>query len=90
MKSPIFLIRTGKAAGKLMSAGDWFRRPGDPGQVYRFHGHARTPAGNEAIDCYGGDKDPKGGRAWRSFYVSESFVPCSAPQAPSKKERVKT
>lgn len=89
MNAPIFVIRSGKSAGKALNNGDWFRVPGESGQVYRFHGHKRHDSGAEAVDAWGGDKDPKARQGWRCFRASESFVPAKAPQAPKKKERDK-
>lgn len=89
MKSTTFIIRTGKAAGKILLAGDWFRLGKEPGRVFRFHTHSRTAAGHEAIDAWGGTPSPDAERQWRCFYTHESFIPCKAPQAPAKKERVK-
>ena len=56
-----------------LNIGDVFKfQPGGPGtawQSYAFHGHLVHPAGGEWVTCYGGDPNPKGARAWRSFDV---------------------
>lgn len=40
-------------------------------KVFRFRGHVVAASGEEWVSCYGGDPDPKGRRAWRSFHVED-------------------
>lgn len=75
-----FTIRSGRATGKVLNPGDWFRTVTDPGSVFHFISF-RTNAdnGHEYVEAYGGDKDPRGRRSFRSFYPSIKFVPAKAP-----------
>lgn len=65
------LLETEQAGA--LSVGDQFKfQPGGFGttwMVFTFRGHIEHQSGNEWVSCYGGDPDPKGDRAWRSFDV---------------------
>lgn len=80
MNSLPFTIREGRAKGKVLNPGDWFRTVTDPGSVFHFISFATNPDnGHEYIDAYGGDKNPHGRRSFRAFYPSIKFVPVKSP-----------
>ena len=54
--------------------GDHFRLRSEPGQIYKF---IKFSIGEKGawVSAYGGSKDPKGQRAFRSFHPDLDFVP---------------
>ena len=52
-----------------IEVGDWVRLPGEA-KVYRLHGFHRDGSAR----CYGGDKNPKGHRAWRALPTAALVV----------------
>lgn len=69
-------ITSGPKTGEVLAAGDWFRLGREPGQAFRFHlAHEKGH-----VVAYGGDLDPKGRCSWRSFYLTDPFIPCKAPR----------
>lgn len=70
-----------KKAGTL-EAGDGFRLPSKPGQVFRF----RALRENH-VEAFGGSRDPSGNRQFRAFRIEEVVEDAYKAVYPDKRRK---
>ncbi len=79
-----------KKAGTL-TIGDEFRfkLAGDEGRfsVFSFHGHVTPVRGEEYVNCYGGDADPRGRRQWHSLSAERVAATAMKPGRMARAKR---